>query len=300
MSRETDEAAGTTGQKHGADRASAADIAALLHDLMSSDGQVHGRAASELIRLGQQVADPLFELLSHRTLPLSNELASLLGALEDPRGVDYLIPAVESGAASASVLWALEAIGDKRAVNAILACLGTCEVAAPILRRIGAPVREGVLQAYTTDPVVRRRCGELVGALGGDAALGLLIEAFCDPLRAVRTSAADGLVTMGALAVEPLLQILPDGMPEARARIADLLGRIEDHRALPALLNMARGGQPIERRAAVQALARLPSAETFEALAGAMRDRDCQVRRLAAVAPQASPIVELLRLSSSA
>ena len=44
MSRETDEAAGTPAQKRGADRASATDIAALLHDLMSSDGQVHGRA----------------------------------------------------------------------------------------------------------------------------------------------------------------------------------------------------------------------------------------------------------------
>lgn len=104
----------------------------------------------------------------------------------------------------------------------------------------------------------------LVGCRGGD--VGSAIEDLSSTSRATRIKASYALVMEGAAAVEPLIECAATGSDSLQYISAQVLGRIGDARALPALKSLAEDSNEHVRRAALVALGSMADRETIDLL----------------------------------
>ena len=226
----------------------------LMAQLSSVDPAARAKAACGLRELGDDAAaaiDALVALLpdgapveqsvcernwgrwnnQHTTTP-GEQAASTLVSIGG-RTLKPLLAAVKhsSWIARRNAAWALGALDDRSASDALLGALGDAE----------SPVREQAAWA--------------LGALDDTAATPKLTGALKDESAKVRRQAAWAL---GAIddprAVDPLMRALKDGDADVREQAAWALGAIGDNRAVDALLPALQDAHPGVRRQAAWAI----------------------------------------------
>ena len=147
-----------------------------------------------------------------------------------------------------SASWALGDLGEKKAVEPLLACLHHQDAADARVRR----VEPGATRRYTGGCItarliaqpgilVRSYAAESLGQLGDRRAVALLIACLRGEAWVVRSAAAKGLGQLGdGRAVEPLIVCLEDERVWVRAEAAASLGQMGDARAIEPLRMLAR------------------------------------------------------------
>ena len=131
-----------------------------------------------------------------------------------------------------------------------------------------------------SNPRVRARLLELVGASNSNTAVGMILPGLKDINPAVRQTAIDTLAHLGAPVVEPLIQALSDESKYARTGIIDALAIIADARSIDALCQRVEKDKAEEVRAkAAQALANFETTDRIvKSLKQALKDTDKSVR----------------------
>jgi HEAT repeat protein len=112
-----------------------------------------------------------------------------------------------------------------------------------------------------------------LGALGGEAAIGVLVEWL--GAADVGDAAVQALVEIGAPAVPRLVRALEE--PVSRARAARALGRIGDARATEPLVGALQGALPAARAVVLEALGELGDERAAPAVAGMLEDPSATV-----------------------
>ena len=161
------------------------------------------QAASALVAIGSRAFEPLVKALGHNAWFARRNAAWALGALDDIRAVDALVPMMKDPEASVRerVAWALGALDDRAAVSAVV---------------------NGLKDA---NPGVRRQSAWAAGALDDHRAVDGLVVAIRDKDRTVREQAAWALGAIGdSRAVNPLLPLLKDPEPAVRRQAAWAIG----------------------------------------------------------------------------
>jgi HEAT repeat protein len=132
------------------------------------------------------------------------------------------------------------------------------------------------------DPSLRHLVAVALGDLADPAALNALLAALGGPdEEGIRWQAAEGLVRLGAPAVEGLVALSEDSDPDIRWKAIVALGDIGDPRAAPALIDRLADPDRFVRGRAVSALARLGS-PCLPLVLQALLDPDPRVRQGAA------------------
>lgn len=122
-------------------------------------------------------------------------------------------------------------------------------------------LREHLLR--DSDPVVRQRAAESLATIGGEQAIGALVQALEDPLGRVRLAAIRGVAELAPeRGLESLMRlVLEDPDWEIRAQAARGLGLAGDPLAVPALEAALEDRNEFVRAAAANALRRLEDAD---------------------------------------
>ena len=269
------EAAYWVATEHWGKSASTGVIAPLLSVLNDDDPAIRGVVAATLADVGALAVEPLIAAVNDPHTPWRRRsgAAEALGAIGDPRAVEALIAALPNAACAT----ALGQIGDARAVEPLVTALDTGETgdrraAARALGRLGD---RHAVQPLTTaltdhDASMRTSAAESLDQLGwhpeGTAAA---------PTYWVVTQQWDKAVHVGA--VEPLIVALNDQAASVREPAAQALGSIGDARAITPL-SAALNDQDIKvAKAAARALVAMYSSgkldEAQQAQVLAQRDR---------------------------
>ncbi|NLL18082.1 MAG: HEAT repeat domain-containing protein [Clostridia bacterium] len=129
-----------------------------------------------------------------------------------------------------------------------------------------------------------------------------LIDILAIPERWPPARVAEIILARGSEGVMPLLERLPIAPAASRGYIIELLGELEDVRAVPYLINVIEDDNPVIRAKGASALARLngPVTEVTDSLLRALEDEAWEVRAQAALAAgnmglkEAAPTLETL------
>ena len=158
-----------------------------------------------------------------------------------------------------------------------------------------------------TAPPVRAAAAETLGKLGDRQAVAWLVNALRDNDPLVRSNVSRSLdklgwrpetdaervlhilaagnqrqiVTLGADAVEPLLEMLQSAPPNKQLEAVKALGEIYEPRVIPALLQALKKSSPAVRIAALEALERNADASVFAEVERLLRDPNANVRSAA-------------------
>jgi len=220
----------------------------LIRALENDEYFVRVSAIEQLGRIGDERAvDPLIELL--RNQDLMTLTVEALGRIGDERAVDPLIELYEEGHSPKEIVGALEGIGDEKAMDLFI----------KIIEDTGAEkeMRESAVRALS------RYNNRMV--------IELLIETLkdCDLYSQVPEIAMKALTNIGKPAVEPLLKAFENKKPEYSnpfstaegyekstqlARIATVLGKIKDKRAIEVLSQALKTDNRVVKIAVKEAL----------------------------------------------
>ncbi|HUS15543.1 MAG TPA: HEAT repeat domain-containing protein, partial [Chloroflexia bacterium] len=141
------------------------------------------------------------------------------------------------------------------------------------------------------DPAVRLEAAASLGEIADATTLPALLGAAFDSVPPVRWEVRSAILTLAAR--DPHLReasrrylspLLHEGDPLVRSTGADLLGRLGDWAAMPALLPLLHDADEAVRRVACLALGRLGDHGAVEALVGRLADDAPGVREAAAAA----------------
>jgi HEAT repeat protein len=161
------------------------------------------QAASALVAIGGRTFEPLVKALRHPAWFARRNAAWALGALDDVRAVEALVPVMKDGEAAVreQAAWALGALDDRAAVAALIGGL------------------------KDADARVRRQSAWALGAIDDRRAVDQLITALRDSERSVREQAAWALGAIGdSRAIDGLLPALKDAEPAVRRQAAWAIG----------------------------------------------------------------------------
>ncbi|NLA38283.1 MAG: PBS lyase, partial [Methanomicrobiales archaeon] len=258
-------------------------IGPLIDALQDRDWHIRLGAARALISIGDPAVEPLIRSLRSGPPTVQMGVAAVLGKTGNPAAIDPLTDTLLHG--------------DWRVGRVVVRALGMMGEAAvkPLLRVI----REG-------DDPARKSAGAAL-VLIGDEAVRLLPDALTDRHFRVRAGAADALdrlgwspepgeeevcyliakeqwsdlITRGAIAVGPLVQVLDDRDDSIRRRAAKILGELRDPRAIEPLMALLHDDFYSIRREAAAALVTM-GAPAMEPVMAALGDEDDDVRKRAA------------------
>jgi HEAT repeat protein len=220
----------------------------LIRALENDEYFVRVSAIEQLGRIGDKRAvDPLVKLLQDQDLiPFA---AEALGRIGDKRAVDPLVKLYEEGYSPKEIVGALENIGDERAIDLFI----------KILEDTGA------------EKEMRENAARALSVYEDKRLIELFIEALkdCDLYSQVPEIAMEALTNIGEPAVEPLLKTFEDKKPEysnpfstaegyekstQSARIATILGKIRDKRAIESLSRALKAENRVVKIAVKEAL----------------------------------------------
>ena len=145
-------------------------------------------------------------------------------------------------------------------------------------------VREQLTALRDEDWAIREEAARLLGRFKDPRAVTPLVSLLRDEDRSVREAAADALRAIGAPAVEALGACLIDGELAVQEAASAILVTIADERVLTPLLSALKSSDWIVRMHAAQALGRVKSTETVEALIPLLQDKVKAVREETATA----------------
>lgn len=203
-------------------------------------------------------------------------------------------------------LRALEKIGDKQAIEAIIVLLkdefaGVRSSAAQALIEIGDnSAVEALIDALRDkDRLVRVYSAQALGNIGDKRAIQPLTVLLKDISQEVRLSAANALSKLAdSSAVEALIYALEDLSQYVRAISANALGNIGDKRAIEPLMIAINDKESNVRVASFEALAKIGVPNPVEFLIAGLRKKDdgMKYRAKEALSKIGKPAVELLIL----
>src|SRR4030095_6730922 len=87
---------------------------------------------------------------------------------------------------------------------------------------------------------VRAHAASAVARIGGDRAIGALIELFNDPIMEVRNQAVEATAALGAAPLDRLITAMKDERWRVREHAAKTCGEIRDSKAVDALIVLCR------------------------------------------------------------
>ena len=202
-----------------------------------------------------------------------------------------------------SAAWALGKIGDKRAVEPLIAALkdgdsNVRKAAADSLRTTGWQPANAFQKSCLL--FAEQAWGKLAEL--GKEGVDVLIAGLKDENLRVRGNAAWTLGKIGdKRAVEPLLAALKDKESNVRRATSEALGKIGDKRAVEPLIAALKDEDSNVQRAAAEALGKIGDKRAVEPLIAAFRDKDSHVRNNAAEVlgkigkPAVEPLIAVLR-----
>lgn len=263
---------------------------------------------------------PLLSVLQNDVNAVRAKAAKSLGAFaRDPRVAGALLKAVQDtdpGVRGGAIQGMARISGDERVEAALTAAVEDADFDVRQLAAAALQYRRGDLMAFqrvqsnqesavmhaageilrdgqmteedmelmrNSNPRVRARLLDMVTEDGKTAAFTLILPGLNDINPAVRKSAVDALVRLGAKVVPALTEVLHTHTSRfTRAGAANALGLIADVRAVPGLIQAMQDGEASVRANAVEALAHFPADEALiKALKAAARDEDKTVRETA-------------------
>ncbi|HQA68327.1 MAG TPA: HEAT repeat domain-containing protein, partial [Aggregatilineales bacterium] len=238
----------------------------LARALSDPDPNVRQTAAGVLARFGERAP------LSRKEWGLV--VGSLMDALmSDSREARLLATGVLSRLGDPAIDLLMDNLYDRHGVNGSTGWM---------LSELGAAIMWTLLDAlqHSEDEAQREALTAVLSRVG-EPAVPALLRAVMEERTEVRHVAIRTLKLIGAGAVAPLAVAVRSGPSERRAVAAAMLARIGEP-ARPALVEMARDVDPVVREVAVRTLGEIGGADSIEALAGALYDRDDRVRMEAA------------------
>lgn len=296
-------------------------VSPLLGHLDDSAPDVRAEVASALGRLGDgRAVLPLVSKIRDASAEVRRRVARSLGALGDARAVSALILALSDSSAEVRLesiralgLLGAAARGAEGAEEATLALSPLASGATDSLDGSAAPTTEANLAE-------RQAALEALGRIGSPRAITVLVQALDgDRPDAMRTPARDALVSVGAPAVQPLIQHV-DGNPTAASAsgavmaLGDLgaveavdpilqgmqrnvvpsvpglraLAKLKDPRSLPTVLELLDSPDPKVREASVLAARGVldpanPDGRAVEPIQSALQDATDVDERVALV-----------------
>ena len=280
----------------------------LVRTLDDPDENVRFHAIEALGRLGASEAiDPLSKIAASDNFFLAFAAIEALSKTDDARVAPLMVTLLDEELLRPAAIETLAAIGDEDSVPALARALNTpCAEAGPIsaaLVRIysryddgdcgGSFIVEAVADAVDADGRARLAAAAkqddphraaVVTVLGwlGIPVLDSLIALIGDP--ALHQTIAESVVAIGPHAVGPLVERLEAPAPEVRAAAAELLGRLGDRRAAPALQRALDDADADVVAAAAGALGAVVATSAVDALFGLFAHQSAAVRRAAIAA----------------
>ena len=147
---------------------------------------------------------------------------------------------------------------------------------------IGTPAVEPLIAALKHEEWWRRRyVAKALGEIGDPRAVKPLIALldYSYDREGVHEAAAQALINIGALAVEPLVATLKN---KSSLVVVEVLGKIGDSRAVEPLISILKDENSDVRKTAAEAFGEIGDPQAVEPLIDALEDKDWGVR-LAAV-----------------
>jgi HEAT repeat protein len=130
-----------------------------------------------------------------------------------------------------------------------------------------------------SDETVRAVAARALARIGTPESAEILAKTLNDPSELTRLRMAENLERIGPLAIEPLVQILKNGKPQAKILAARVLGNLRAVEARPALREAMLGGSLADIRSqATLALGKIGDPEDIPALLEASADEFWPVR----------------------
>lgn len=238
-----------------------------LSRLASEDPQLAVRRTAEaaLRRIARHSVDPLVRALAGDSL--EERLQAVASLLQQGRTAVMPLTGLlthPDSAVRASAADVLGTIGDPACLDALL----------PLIHDHDSSVRLAVARALGR--IQHPRCAERLARALRDN----------DPM--VAAVAADSLVALAELALEPVFRLLSDQStgcsPEVRIRATAVLGRLQHRGACALLIRGLQDSVTWVRIVSAQALGEIGDTAAVPALIDALRDRDAVVRAMAAEA----------------
>lgn len=250
-------------------------IPALVELLGDADPQVRVAAIESLVQIRREpklVSPALVKTLGDTSPEVRVAAATALGNLrwEAEQTVPALIAALKD---ASPIVRARAAIGlsfgdVKKYPNAAAAAL-------PVL----------VDATKTATMQIRAEAAAALGRVAGDqpdAAVPALVACLADPEPQVRMNAIGGLAQLGPkaqAALPALKELLADNAPAVSARAPRAIVTIDPEKGPATLVAALKDKNPLVRAAVAEGLGEMPrSEESVAALAGALKDRDREVR----------------------
>lgn len=305
----------------------------LIELLYDPTWSVRMAAAEALGQIGEvRAVEPLITLLLDRKAWVRQKTAAALGQLRDVQAVEPLVTVLvdDDSRVRQAAATALGQLADDRAVRPLVTALNDADgsvrlAAVTSLGRIWS--LPDVVCIGNVDWRERARGVQAVGQWGDVRAVPPLMAALQDQELRVRKEAAKAFRQLGDEAMEYLMVMLKDGDENARLtatialgeiwslpdmtrlgsrsireRIsgAQVLGQLEDVRAVEPLIAALRDTNDGARQAAVTALGQLRDARAVEPLIAILDGEDQNVRRAAVTAlGQIWSLPDVIRLGSS-
>jgi HEAT repeat protein len=192
---------------------------------------------------------------------IRRDAAFTLGKISDSSTVDPIINEVNYG--SKDVTIDSDTYVDESTIEKLINSLNNENIdirknAASALIKIGVPALEMLINALEDENWrVRWYSAEILGEIKDDRAVKPLIKALNDENNGVRSNSIIALIEIGEPAVEMLINALEDVNWRVRLHSAEILGEINDDRAVKPLTETLNDDNNDVRRAADSALERI-------------------------------------------
>lgn len=177
-------------------------------------------------------------------------------------------------------------MSEERAMRGMLRTVIGCLLIAAAFACAGVDPEEHIRDLYSRDPGIRLKAGNALIRIGRPAVPGLTRE-LNSPEPCVRFIAAQILGKIRNPEATPaLLPLLTDCCESVAIEAAEALGRLGDVRAVPALVQAASDTSPKVRAQAVAALGTCRNDTAYATVLNALEDPDEEVRVMAMLAAQ--------------
>ena len=280
----------------------------LVRTLDDPDENVRFHAIEALGRLGAADSiDPLSKIAASDNFFLAFAAIDALSKTDDARVAPLMVTLLDEMLLRPAAIETLAAIGDEECVPALARALntpgaeagpisaalvriysryddgdggGSC-IAEAVADAVNADGRAGLAAAAKKDDSNRAAVVTVLGWLGMPV-LDSLIALIGDS--ALHQTIAESVVAIGPHAVRPVVERLDASAPEVRAAAAELLGRLGDRSAAPALQRALDDADADVVAAAAAALGAVNATGAVEALFGLFAHQSAAVRRAAIAA----------------
>ncbi|HUQ88589.1 MAG TPA: HEAT repeat domain-containing protein [Vicinamibacterales bacterium] len=277
----------------------------LVTALNDPDENVRFHAIEALGRIGAaESVDPLAKIAGSDNFFLAFAAIDALGKTDDARVSPLMVSLLDQELLRPAAIATLAAIGDEECVPALARALnqdssevGTIAAALAKIhdryehnlgagsfiieatsKAVNATGRAQLAAAVSSNDADRAGAATVLSWLGRDA-LTPLMEIVGD--ESLQTSIEAGIIAIGADAVLPLIARLDSSSASARIAAAQLLGRIGDRRATPALLDAVNDSEADAAASAAAALGSLGDPAALDGLIGVLGHPNAVVRRAA-------------------